>query len=75
MTEYQTEHPRILTDQRGRAPSLLRIIESSPHSWTAEQVLVDSEGHNDWVACFEVDLEQSARDARAVIRMTDLRSL
>jgi hypothetical protein len=35
------------------------IPSEDKKSWRIQQMLVDPEGHNDWVADFEVDLAQS----------------
>ena len=75
MSEYLAEHRRILTDPRARAPSHLKVIEESGDLWRAEQVLIDSEGHHDWMACFEIDLPRSRADERAHLRLTDLRPI
>ena len=44
-------------------------------TWRVEQMLVDVEGHNDWVAEFEVDLAASRAAAEPVIRLLRLESL
>jgi superfamily II RNA helicase len=75
MAEHTVEHRRILTDQRARGPAHLQLIEESSELWRAEQVLVDIDGHNDWLACFEIDLARSRDEGRAVLRLSDLRSI
>ena len=44
-------------------------------TWRVEQMLVDTEGHNDWVAEIEVDLAASRVAAEPVVRLLRLESL
>ena len=44
-------------------------------TWRVEQMLVDAEGHNDWMAELEVDLAASRAAAEPVIRLLRLESL
>ncbi len=44
-------------------------------SWRVEQMLIDVEGHNDWVAEFEVDLTASRAAAEPVLKLVRLESL
>ncbi|MCY4120337.1 MAG: DUF3516 domain-containing protein, partial [Acidobacteria bacterium] len=44
-------------------------------TWRVEQMLVDVEGHNDWVAEIQVDLAASRAAAEPVIRLLRLESL
>ena len=44
-------------------------------TWRVQQMLVDPEGHNDWVAEFEVDLAQSRAQGEPVLRLRRLDSL
>ena len=44
-------------------------------TWRVEQMLVDVEGHNDWVAEFEVDLAASRAAAEPVLRLLRLEAL
>jgi hypothetical protein len=44
-------------------------------AWRIEQVLVDPDLHNDWVAEFEVDLDSSREAQRPVVRLAKLGSL
>ena len=44
-------------------------------SWRVEQMLVDAEGHNDWVAALEVDLAASRAAAEPVVRLLRLEGL
>ena len=44
-------------------------------AWRVEQMLVDVEGHNDWVAEFEVDLDASRAAGEPVVRLLRLEAL
>lgn len=44
-------------------------------AWRVEQMLVDVEGHNDWVAEFEVDLAASRAAGEPVVRLLRLEEL
>ncbi len=44
-------------------------------TWRVQQMLVDPEEHNDWVAEFEVDLARSREAAEPVLRLVRLGSL
>jgi hypothetical protein len=44
-------------------------------SWKVEQVLVDPDGHNDWVAEFAVDLIASRAAEEPVLRLVAVRSV
>ncbi len=43
--------------------------------WRVQQMLVDPEGHNDWVAEFHVDLPQSRDANRPVLHLVRIGSL
>ena len=44
-------------------------------TWRVQQMLVDPEGHNDWVAEFEVDLVESSKSGEPVMKLRRLGSL
>src|SRR5205823_1431830 len=50
-------------------------VDSGGASWRVQQMLIDSEGHNDWVAEAEVDLASSRQGGAAVVRLSRLGSL
>jgi hypothetical protein len=51
------------------------ISAEDERGWRVQQMLVDPEGHNDWVAEFEVDLARSREAAEPVLRLVTLGSL
>jgi superfamily II RNA helicase len=57
---YQVEHDYICLDPNARNTRHTYVVPSEDKkSWRVQQMLVDPEGDNDWVAEFEVDLAQS----------------
>jgi hypothetical protein len=44
-------------------------------SWRVQQMLVDPEEHNDWVAEFEIDLAESRKVSEPVLRLRRIGSL
>jgi len=44
-------------------------------TWRVQQMLVDPEENNDWVAEFEVDLVESRKQREAVLRLRRFGSL
>ena len=60
MEEYHKEHQRLCLDPNARNLRHTYVIPAEDKkSWRVQQMLVDPEGHNDWVAEFEVDLPKS----------------
>ncbi len=66
-------HAEIRTDPAARAPALLGI-EKLTDRWEAVHVISDGDDDNDWALYCWIDLEASAREARAVVRMRDVRA-
>ncbi|MFO1477915.1 MAG: DUF3516 domain-containing protein, partial [Verrucomicrobiota bacterium] len=67
LDEYLVEHERLCLDPDARNNRHTYVTPSEDRkSWRVQQMLVDPEGHNDWVAEFRVDLEASraAREPR-----------
>ena len=60
MEAYELEHERICLDPNARNARHTYVVPSEDKkSWRVQQMLVDPEEANDWVAEFEVDLAQS----------------
>jgi superfamily II DNA or RNA helicase len=60
MEAYELEHERICLDPNARNARHTYIVPSEDKkSWRVQQMLVDPEEANDWVAEFEVDLARS----------------
>jgi superfamily II RNA helicase len=73
LAAYEAEHERLRLDPEARN---LRHTHVSPsadgRAWRVEQVLVDPEAENDWVAEFQVDLAASREAGRPVARLLRL---
>jgi hypothetical protein len=73
---YHVEHQYICLDPGARN---LRHTYISPSedkkTWRVQQMLVDPEGSNDWVAEFEVDLAESRKLGEPALKLRRLGSL
>ena len=76
MTEYQTEHECLCLDPNARNLRHTYVVPSDDkRSWRVQQMLVDPEEHNDWVAEFEVDLAASRAAREPLLRLRYLGNL
>ena len=50
-------------------------VSEDKRSWRVQQMLVDAEEHNDWVAEFDVDLGESRKANEPIIRLVRLGNL
>ncbi|MGE3511833.1 MAG: DUF3516 domain-containing protein, partial [Vicinamibacterales bacterium] len=73
LEEYRREHADLRFDPEARN---LRHTHVTPgpdgERWEVQQVLVDAEGHNDWMAEFEVDLAASRRAGAPALSLVAL---
>jgi hypothetical protein len=74
LDRYYAEHDDILTGGPARSPRLVAIDESDAASglWRVEQTIDDPEGDHDWRIRADVDLEASAEEGAAVVRVTEV---
>ncbi len=74
LNRYYAEHDEILTGPAARSPRLITIDETDAAAgvWRVEQTIDDPEGHHDWRIRAEVDLEASAEEGSAVVRVTEV---
>jgi len=73
---YHVEHQHICLDPNARNIRHTYVIPAEDkRTWRVQQMLVDPEEHNDWVAEFEVDLGKSRETAELVLRLVRLGSL
>jgi hypothetical protein len=73
---YHAEHERICLDPEARNLRHTYVVPSPDrHTWRVQQMLVDPEGHNDWVAEFEADLPASRKAQEPVLQLVRLGSL
>jgi superfamily II RNA helicase len=74
--DYYADHEYIRLDPEARNARHTYVVPSEDkQSWKVEQVLVDPEVHNDWVAEFSVNLAASRAAAEPVIRLIGVRSV
>jgi len=74
--EYHREHERLCLDPNARNARHTYVLPSEDHkSWRVQQMLVDPEEHNDWVAEFEVDLAASRASGEAVLGLRGIGAL
>jgi hypothetical protein len=73
---YYAEHERICLEPNARNVRHTYVVPSEDkRTWRVQQMLVDPEEHNDWVAEFEVDLGRSREAAEPLLRLVRLGSL
>ena len=76
LEEYYAEHERICLDPNARNARHTYVLPAEDkQTWRVQQMLVDPEEHNDWVAEFEVDLGKSREGSEPVLRLVRLGSL
>ena len=70
MEAYLAEHERLCLDPNARNLRHTYVTPSEDKkTWRVQQMLVDPEEHNDWVAEFEVDLVASRASGEPVLRL------
>jgi superfamily II RNA helicase len=73
---YHAEHERICLDPNARNIRHTYVLPAEDkRTWRIQQMLVDPEEHNDWVAEFDVDLARSRETSEPVLRLVKLGSL
>jgi hypothetical protein len=76
MTAYHTDHQRLCLDPEARNARHTYVIPSEDKkTWRVQQVLVDPEGHNDWVAEFAVDLSASREAKEPIMKLKRIGSV
>jgi superfamily II RNA helicase len=73
---YHLEHQRICLDPNARNARHTYVLPSEDKkTWRVQQMLVDPDEHNDWVAEFEVDLAESRKSKEPGLRLRRIGSL
>ncbi|GAA1525266.1 superfamily II RNA helicase [Agromyces terreus] len=74
LDRYYDEHDDLGTGAAARSPQLVVIDESEAASgvWRVEQILDDPAGDHDWRIRAEVDLDASAEEGTAIVRVTEV---
>ena len=76
MEDYHVDHEQLLLTPDARNLRHTYVTPSEDHkTWRVQQMLVDPDGHNDWVAEFEVDLAESRKRGEPVMRLRRVGSL
>ena len=74
MEPYYESRSWIRLDPEARNKEHTHILESDDRkTWTVEQTLIDPEELNDWLAAFEVDIEQSKNQGTVAMHVTEIR--
>ncbi len=67
---YHAEHERICLDPNARNARHTYVLPSEDKkTWRVQQMLMDPQEHNDWVAEFVVDLEESRKLGEPTLRL------
>jgi hypothetical protein len=70
---FRLEHGALRLDAEARNVRHTYVEPAADGStWRVRQMLVDTEGHNDWVADFEVDLAASREKQEAVVSLVGI---
>jgi len=73
---YHADHDHLCLDPNARNVRHTYVVPSEDNkSWRVQQMLVDPEEHNDWVAEFEVDLSESRKRSEPALTLRRIGSL
>lgn len=76
MDGYVAVHRTLRLDPEARNARHTYVVPAADQrSWRVQQMLVDPDGHNDWVAEFEVDLAASRATGEPVLKLRRIGSL
>ena len=76
LDDYYSDHENLLLDPNARNVRHTYVSPSEDKkSWRVQQMLVDSEDYNDWVAEFEVDLAESRKLGEPALRLRRVSAL
>lgn len=76
MGAYLVDHDHLCLDPNARNVRHTYVLPADDKkSWRVQQMLVDPEGDNDWVAEFEVDLAESRKSGEPFLRLRRIGSL
>jgi hypothetical protein len=76
MQEYYKDHEHLCLDPNARNLRHTYVIPSDDkRTWRVQQMLVDPQGHNDWVAEFVVDLPESRQQGEPVLGLNRIGNL
>ncbi len=70
---YLVEHSQLCLDPNARNQRHTYLVKpENRNTWIVQQMLVDPDAHNDWVAEFEIDLARSRETSEPVTRLLRL---
>jgi hypothetical protein len=73
MEAYYAQHQRLCLDPNARNLRHTYVLPADDQQhWRVQQMLIDPDEHNDWVAEFAVDLAQSRLASEPVLRLSRL---
>jgi hypothetical protein len=73
---YHADHDHVCLDPNARNVRHTYVVPSEDKkSWRVQQMLVDPEEHNDWVAEFEVDLAESRKRGEPALTLRRIGNL
>ena len=73
---FHTDHERICLEPNARNVRHTYVLPAADKkTWRVQQMLVDPEEHNDWVAEFEVDLDESRKLGEPTLHLRRIGSL
>ncbi len=76
MEGYYKDHRQLCLDPNARNIRNTYVLPAEDHrSWRVQQMLIDPDEHNDWVAEFEVDLVQSREAQTPSLRLRKIGAL
>jgi hypothetical protein len=76
MEAYLVDHDHLCLDPNARNVRHTYVTPAEDKkSWRVQQMLVDSEGDNDWVAEFEIDFAESRKSGEPFLRLRRIGSL
>jgi len=76
LEDYEAGHERLCLDPNARNARHTYVTPSEDKKlWRVQQMLVDPQGDNDWVAEFEVDLSESRKLGKPTLRLRRIGSL
>ncbi len=76
LDNYYSDHENLLLDPNARNVRHTYVNPSEDKkSWRVQQMLVDPDDHNDWVAEFEVDLAESRKLGEPALRLRRVSAL
>ncbi|MGD0743746.1 MAG: DUF3516 domain-containing protein [Verrucomicrobiota bacterium] len=76
LDDYHADHERICLDPNARNVRHTYVLPAADkNTWRVQQILVDPEEHNDWVAEFEADLGESRKLGEPALRLRRIGSL